>query len=477
MNTTVLKILSPEIYLTGLILSILSVHLFTKKTKPLELIRWAAFGALPAFAILFCLWPVSKNAFYGSFEINPFTTFLKMLFLASTIPVLAMTGESLKILKNRSADFAVLILIAVLGSFFLASAGDLITLFITIEWLTISLYILTAYLKKGNEALETGTKYLIMGAFSSALFLYGVSFIYGVVGGFSFDQIRAATPALEGNPIFIIGFLLVLSGIGFKISMFPFHLWAPDVYQGAPTPVTAFLSVISKTAGFVALFKFLFLGIGVSYLNWPVLLALLSGITILYGNLGALGQSNMKRLFAYSGIGHAGYLLMGVSGGNLKGIEAALFYLVAYAISNLLAFLVITIANRELKNGDISSYRGLAKKSPMLAGVFFIALLSLGGIPPLAGFFGKFLVIQTALSSGYLWLALLGAINVIVSLYYYLSIIKEMYFKQPNAGKEKIRLEFLTQLLLTSLATATILLGIFQEPLFALARTGAQNLF
>jgi NADH-quinone oxidoreductase subunit N len=167
---------------------------------------------------------------------------------------------------------------------------------------------------------------------------------------------------------------------------------------------------------------------------------------------------------------------MGVSGGNLMGIEAALFYLTAYAISNLLAFLVITIANRELKDGEISSYRGLAKKNPMLAGTFFIALLSLGGIPPLAGFFGKFLVIQTALSSGYFWLALLGAANVIVSLYYYLSIIKEMYFKQPNAGKEKIRLDFLTQLLLTLLASAAILLGIFQEPLLALVRTGAQNL-
>lgn len=473
---SILKILSAEIYLTGLILAVLSFQLFTKKPKPLGLIRWSVFGMLPVFSILFCLWPMSANAFHGSFKINPLSTFLKILMLASAVPILAMAGEFFKILKNRTSDFTILILIAVLGSFFLASAGDLITLFIAIEWLTISLYILTAYLKKGNETLEAGTKYLIMGAFSSALFLYGISFIYGTVGRLAFDQIRAVAPVLQGNPVFAIGFLLVLSGIGFKISMFPFHLWAPDVYQGAPTPITAFLSVISKTAGFAALFKFLFTGIGTS-LNWPILLAILSALTLLYGNLGAIGQSNMKRLFAYSGIGHAGYLLMGVSGGNSRGIEAVLFYLVAYAISNLLAFLVITIANRELKEGEISSYRGLAKKNPLLAGTFFIALLSLGGIPPLAGFFGKFLVIQTALASGYAWLALLGAVNVIVSLYYYLSIIKEMYFKQPGAGKEKMRLGFLTQLLLVSLAAATILLGIFQEPVFAVARTSAQSLF
>jgi NADH-quinone oxidoreductase subunit N len=206
-------------------------------------------------------------------------------------------------------------------------------------------------------------------------------------------------------------------------------------------------------------------------------MALASAITLLYGNLGALGQTNMKRLFAYSSIGHAGYLLMGVASGTLRGIESTLFYLVAYAVSNLLAFLVITIANRELKSEEISCYRGLAKKNPLLAGTFFIALLSLGGIPPFAGFFGKFLVIQSALASNYFWLALLGALNVIVSLYYYLSIIKEMYFRPAGPGKGKIRIEFLTQILLIVLASATILLGIFQEPVFALARLSAQSLF
>jgi len=484
MNASALKILSPEGYLTGLILFILSLELFGKKARSVELIRWSAFGTLPVFVILYFLWPVSREAFGGAFQIDPLATFLKGLFLASGICVLAMAGESVKILKKRSVDFCILILIAVLGSFFLASAGDLITLFITIEWLTISLYILTAYLKKGKETLEAGTKYLVMGAFSSALFLYGISFIYGVTGGLSFDQIRIAAPAVQGNQIFTIGFLLILSGIGFKISMFPFHLWAPDVYQGAPTPVTAFLAVVSKTAGFAALFKFLFLAIGASFLNWPLLIALLSAITILYGNLGALGQVNMKRLLAYSSIGHAGYLLMGVASGTLRGIEATLFYLAAYAVSNLLAFLVVTIANRELKSEEISSYRGLAKKNPLLAGTFFIALLSLGGIPPLVGFFGKFLVIQSALASQYLWLALLGAVNIIVSLYYYLSIIKEMYFSLPagrqapaSGGKQEIKIAPLTQSLLLLLAFGVIAIGVFQEPIFALAHTAAQSLF
>jgi NADH-quinone oxidoreductase subunit N len=473
-------VLSPEIYLIALILFILSLHLFSKKISVIGIIRGSSFGTLPLFILLYFQWPISIQRFYGSFEINSFSTFFKGLFVISIIPVLAMTAEFLKILKKRSVDFCILLLIALLGSFFLASAHDLITLFITVEWLTLSLYILTAYLRTGNGALEAGTKYLIMGAFSAALFLYGISLIYGATGSLNFDQIRMVAVNLKENHLFTVGFLLILAGIGFKISAFPFHLWAPDVYQGAPTPITAFLSIVSKTAGFLALLKFLFLAVGVTYLNWPFLVALISALTLLYGNLGALGQSNMKRLFAYSSIGHAGYLLMGMAGGNANGIEATLFYLVAYCLSNALAFLVITIVNRELKGEEISIYRGLAKKNPKLAGAFFIALLSLGGIPPLAGFFGKFLVIQSALSSGYLWLALLGAVNVITGLYYYLSIVKEMYFPKligASGGKEEIKIGLLTQFLLLLLAILIIILGIFQEPVFNFAHLATQNLF
>ena len=470
------RLFGPEIGLTTLILLVLFFDLFGE-IKLASLIRSSIFGACLIFVILFFLWPANGTAFYGMFVVNPLAIFLKGIFLGALILTLFMTQEYMKNLGERTGDFVLLILISTLGAFFLASANDLITLFITIEWMTISLYVLTSYLKADDYALEAGTKYLIMGAFSSAMFLYGISFVYGTIGSVHFDQIRAGLSHAQQEPLFLMGLLLILSGIGFKIAAFPFQLWVPDVYQGAPTPITAFLSVASKTAGFTALIKILFVALNPNHLNWPILIALLSATTLMYGNLGALGQTNMKRLFGYSSIGHAGYLLMGIASGNQPGMEATLFYLAAYAVSNLMAFLVIVIANRELGSGEIAAYRGFAKKSPFLAGIFFLALLSLGGIPPLAGFFGKFLVLQAAIARGYLWLALLGAVNVIISLYYYLSIVKEMYFKQAGSGEEKIKVEVPVKTLLFALVLATVGIGVFQEPLLGLVKSAAYTLF
>ncbi|MBI4372501.1 MAG: NADH-quinone oxidoreductase subunit N [Candidatus Omnitrophica bacterium] len=461
----------PELSLAGLILLLLSFELFSKTYRP-KLIYLAVTGCFFIFLTFIPLWPISGSALYDMFQVNALSTFMKGILLGAAFLTLLTAREYTETLGHRSNDFLILILVSTLGAFFLASTNDLISLFITIEWMTISLYILTAYLRTDEYSLEAGTKYLIMGAFSSALFLYGISFIYGMVGGIGFDQIRQALPAVQENPLFLAGFFLILSGIGFKISAFPFQLWVPDVYQGAPTPVTAFLSVASKTAGFTALIKILFVMTGQNTLNWPIVIGVLSATTLLYGNLGALGQTNMKRLLAYSSIGHAGYLLMAAATGTLLGIEALLFYLVAYAISNLTVFLIVTITNRDLGNGEIASYRGLAKKNPFLAACFFIALLSLGGIPPLAGFFGKFLVLQAAVLRGYLWLALLGAVNVIISLYYYLSVVKEMYFKTA-AADEKIKLRTSTQILLLLLVIAIIGIGIFQAPLLNLVKIAA----
>ncbi len=466
----------PEIGLIALILIVLFFELFGKVSAS-NILRGSILGTFLISIILFLVWPMSGTALYGMFTLNPLALFLKGLFLGSSILTLFMVREYKVSLGERSSDFALLILVATLGAFFLASANDLITLFITIEWMTISLYVLTSYLKTDEYALEAGTKYLIMGAFSSAMFLYGISFVYGTVGGIHFDQIRMALPHVQQTSLFLVGLLLILAGIGFKVAAFPFQLWVPDVYQGAPTPVTAFLSVASKTAGFAALIKILFVATDPAQLNWSTLIAVLSATTLLYGNLGALGQTNMKRLFAYSSIGHAGYLLMGIASGTQMGIEAVFFYLAAYAISNLTAFLAIVIANRELGSGEIAAYRGLGKKSPILAGVFFLSLLSLGGIPPLAGFFGKFLVLQAAVTRGYLWLAILGAVNVIVSLYYYLSVVKEMYFKQGQAAERKIKIGRPAKVALILLAIATVGIGIWQEPILYLAKSAAHTLF
>lgn len=467
-------VFAPELGLGVMLIFHLLFHLF-QKIEPQKLIQSMVTGLFLILAMLVLLYEYSSLSLYGTFRIDPFAILLKGIFTFSAVATLLMTREFAEQLGERANDFCLIILTAILGSFFLASSNDLITLFITIEWMTISLYVLTTFLRGDLYSLEAGVKYLIVGAFSSALFLYGISLLYGAAGSLFFADIQqfltAGTTALA-----TIGFFLILAGIGFKVAMFPFQLWVPDVYEGAPTPVTAFLSTASKTAGFAALLKFLFLTVGTQILNWPYLLLCLSTVTLIYGNLAALRQTNMKRLFAYSSIAHAGYLLMGIATAGRFGVEAALYYLITYVLSNAAAFLVIVIANRELDSGDISAYQGLAKKSPFLSGIFFIALLSLGGIPPLAGFFAKFLILDALVRNGYVWLALIGAVNVVISLYYYLSVVKEMYFRLP-ASKNEIRLSKTTQIFLFCLAAGIILLGIVQEPVLQVVRLSASALF
>ncbi len=480
------SIFGPELGVLVVLIFHLLFDLF-QKIDPKKFVRSSVVGLLFVLVTLVQLWPHTDLSLYGMFRLNPLATLLKGIFTLSGIGVLLMAGEFSEKLGERANDFCLIVLTALFGSFFLASSNDLITLFITIEWITISLYILTSFLKNDLYSLEAGVKYLIVGAFSSALFLYGISLVYGAVGSLFFADIKTFL-ATGTSSFFTVGFFLILAGIGFKIAMFPFQLWVPDVYEGSPTPVTAFLSVISKTAGFVALFKFLFLAVGTEWMNCPYLFLLLSPVTLIYGNLAALRQTNMKRLFAYSSIAHVGYLLMGIAVANRLGVEATIYYLIAYALSNSAAFLVIVIANRELGSGEISAYRGLAKKSPYLSGIFFIALLSLGGIPPLAGFFAKFLILNAAVMKGYFWLALIGAVNVVIALYYYLSVVKEMYFstkqtggsasggKQPSS-KDEIQLSTATRIFLFCLAAGIILLGVVQEPILQLVRLSTAALF
>lgn len=469
-----LTLFGPELGVLVILIFHLLFDLF-QKIDPRKFIRSSVVGLLFILIILVLLWEYAGISLYGMFQIDPLATFMKGIFTFSGIATLLMAEEFASKLGERTNDFCLIVLTAVFGSFFLASSNDLITLFITIEWITISLYILTTFLKNDLYSIEAGVKYLIVGAFSSALFLYGISLVYGAVGSLFFANIKQFS-TVGTSPFFTVGFFLILAGIGFKIAMFPFQLWAPDVYEGSPTPVTAFLSIASKTAGFVALFKFLFLAVGTEFMNWPRLFLLLSPVTLVYGNLAALRQTNMKRLFAYSSMSHVGYLLMGVAAANRLGIEAAIYYLITYALSNAAAFLVIVIANRELKSGEISAYRGLAQKSPFLSGVFFIALLSLSGIPPLAGFFAKFLILNAVVLNGHLWLALIGAVNVVISLFYYLSIVKEMYFRQPSS-KDEIQLSKGIQLFLFCLVAGIILLGIVQEPVLQVVRLSASILF
>ena len=427
---------------------------------------WAlSFKGMLVFGALL-LWQ-QLSGLGGTFQdmlvIDRFSAYFKGLFLLTGAVIVIMTRESQHQLPANIGAFYILLLSALLGTLILASINDLLMLFLGLELLTFSLYIMAAYLRTDARSVEAGMKYLILGSVSSGFLVYGVALLYGFAGSTSFPVIRDALSRGPGPVMAQAGLWLILAGLGFKIAMVPFHFWVPDVYEGAPTPVVAFLSVGSKMAGVVAILRVLY-GVFAPVAGlWTDLLAVLSAATMLYGNLGAIPQTNIKRLLGYSSIGHAGYLLMGLSTGTIAGAQAVAYYLLAYVFSNLTVFLVVVVAGNALGGDALDDYKGLSKRSGFLAAMMFLGLLSLAGVPPLAGFVGKLLVLLRATESHRLWLVAIGAVNVAISLYYYLMVVKRMYL-DPPASSAPIRVHPLTASVLVFLALGILAVGIVQEP-------------
>ena len=466
------SIFTTEIGLVALSLGCLVLDIFIpsdeKKGKLLAAVAMAGVAGL--FANLCLGWQHFGSAFGGSFAQDGLAFFFKLLFLLAGFFALFMAKSYQNHLERGRGEFILLILFSLTGLSVLASASDFLLLFVSIETLTVSLVIMTAYLRKENRSIEAGLKYLILGAISTALFLYGLSFIYGATGSTSYAEIgqKLAGQARPLSPPFLFGMALVISSLGFKIAAVPFQLWTPDIYEGAPTPVTAYLAMASKAAGFAALLRLMLTVFGPAQGVLIVLFAGLSALTILYGNLGAIPQTNIKRLLGYSSIGHAGYLLVGLAAFSHAGKEALLFYLLSYLFSTAGAFLVIVAVSSHLKNDEISGYAGLSQKSPLLAAGMLLALLSLAGVPPLGGFFAKFYLLWAGMRAGFLWLVVIGVLNVITSLYYYLKIVKTMYIDKPASApsSDGTKLELtLSQKTIQYFSIAGILvLGIWQEP-------------
>jgi NADH-quinone oxidoreductase subunit N len=395
--------------------------------------------------------------------VDPFALYFKGLFLLTTGLVIVMTRRFARQLPGNVGAFYMLLFTALLGMLVLASVNDLLMLFLGLELLTFSLYIMAAYLKTDARSIEAGMKYLIMGSVSSGFLVYGMALLYGAFGGTGFAVIRQGVASGAVPPVAYMGLLFIVAGLGFKVAAVPFHLWVPDVYEGAPTPVVALLSVGSKMAGMVALLRLLdgvFLRLQGA---WGGLIAVLSAATMLYGNLGAIPQTNIKRLLGYSSIGHAGYLLMGLSTAAVGGMPAVGYYLLAYLLSNLTVFFVVADASNALGGDALDDYKGLAKRSGLLAAAMFIGLLSLAGVPPLAGFVGKLLVLLAAADAGRLWLVALGAVNVAISLYYYLMVVKRMYLDAPRTSSP-IAVPLLSKLVLGGLLLGILAVGIWQQP-------------
>lgn len=396
------------------------------------------FGVVLLSLLVLAAPTVDGSLIFGGMLRNDLTAFIfRALFLvAGLITALIATASPV---VGKQGEFYVVIVAAVIGMSLLAMSADLVMVYLALETTSITLYALTGFLREDAKSAESGLKYFLYGAFTSSIMLYGFSLLYGFTGQ---SNVYAMASALTAQNVpALLALLLVLVGFGFKISAVPFHFWAPDVYEGAPTPVTGFLSTASKAAGFAVLIRVLLAVFPDLSDLWVPLMAVLSMFTMTLGNVVALTQRNIKRLLAYSSIGHAGYMLMGLAAFSNNGLAAVLYYLGMYTLTNLTAFGVIILVSRVTGSDEIADFSGLSRRSPGLALAMLVALLSLGGIPPLAGFFGKFYLFTAVLeqaaaptlhSTTYYVLAVVGILNAIISLYYYLVVLKVIYLNPPK---------------------------------------------
>ena len=475
-NPANISLFLPEIVLCGLIVLLFILDLTLPKSgKPiLGVVTSTGFALALAVALVTRRsWGIT---FHGAYEADSITTFFKVFFLLCALLVTAVSREYAPRFERGIAEYYILMTLATLGMVVLSAAGNLLVFFVALELVTMSFYVMTAYHSTQERSLEAGTKYLVMGALSSAVLLYGIAFVYGATGSIDFGVIAQAAQRAETPGLLILGLVLILSGLGFKIACVPFQFWAPDVYEGAPTPVTAFLSVGSKAAGFMILLRLLLEVFGGLQSQWVLATGAFAAMTIFYGNLGALRQHNFKRLLAYSSIGHAGNLLIGIAAASPLGAGAVVFYLTAYLFTNLAIFLVLVTVSRNMESEEISHFSGLAKRSPFLAAAMFIALLSLAGVPPLAGFTGKFFLLLAAVKSDMVWLAVIGAVNVVISLYYYLRIINTMYFKEPQT-QSPVLMGRMTRAALIACLAAIVGLGVIGETFVHIAMAAVRPLF
>jgi NADH-quinone oxidoreductase subunit N len=420
---------------------------------------------------------VPKLVFGGMVRQDWLSFVFKMLFIFGA-GITALFAMDIEILSKRG-EFYVLMLIATIGMNLMASAGDLIMLYLAIETTSIPLYVLAGFWRTDPKSTESGFKYFLFGALTSTVMLYGFSLLYGMTGETGLQKVAEALVNGSAPLTMIVGsMLLVLVGFGFKISAVPFHFWAPDVYEGAPTPVAGFLSTASKAAGFSVLLRVLILVYGGSTtFYWTGFLAVLSVITMTLGNLLALSQRNIKRMLAYSSIAHAGYILIGVVALGELGVSSVVFYLIAYLITNLASFGIVAVFARTTGTDEISAYAGLSRRAPGLSLALMVALLSLAGMPPLAGFIAKVFVFAAAVKSQWIWLAFVGVINSIVGLYYYLTVLKVVYLYRSDDEDKVITITRSHKLALVILCIGIILVGTLFAPWYQWSVTAASSMF
>ncbi len=479
----------PEVIVIVTLLGVLVGDLIFGRSAARSLCYFAVGGLLSSIVALVLQWDNPQPvAFFGEYTSDPLSVVFRGIVALSAAVTILMSISYVEQTGTALAEFVTILLTATLGGMLLSGATELVTIFVSLETLSISSYLMTGYMKRDPRSNEAALKYLLIGASSSAVFLYGVSLLYGLSGGeTTLPEIAIGIANANGSLSLglVVSLIFVIAGIAFKISAVPFHQWAPDVYEGSPTPVVAFLSVGSKAAGFALAIRLLVTAFPQVIEQWHFVFTALAILSMVLGNVVALAQTSMKRMLGYSSIAQAGFLMIGMVLGTETGYASMVFYLFVYLFMNLGAFACVILFTLRTGTDRISDYAGLYQKDPFLTLALSICLLSLGGIPPLAGFFGKIYIFWAGWKAGAYGLVLLALVASVVSIYYYLRVVKMMVVKEPNEMSDVIKnypvtnwnIPGMRSLQVATLATliATSLAGIFSNPLFTIANSSVSN--
>ena len=467
----------PELILAIFGMLILVADLVWREKGHNALAWMTLLGFILAFAATISIWGANASLFAEMYVVDLFSAFFKLLATVTGILIVLVSMDYLRGRTPYRGEFFALFTFAILAMVMMASSASLLMIYLSIEFLSYMSYLLTGFLREDKKSNEAAIKYFLYGAITSAVMLYGLSLLYGISGSLNLNDIaRAFASSVDPTTrvVALVSTALVIAGLGFKISLVPFHQWAPDVYEGAPTPITAFLSVGSKAVGFAVLLRVALIALPAFQSHWAQLLAVISIITMTLGNLVALRQTNIKRMLAYSSIAQAGYILIGLVALNLKGaspfagLNGILIYLFAYLFTNLGAFICVIAIENATGIVEIPQYAGLVKRAPFVAALFVIFFLSLAGIPPTAGFIGKFFIFGAALREGYLFLAAVAIVNSVVSVFYYFSVVRQAFFEEAKDATP-IRLAPAIAFSLVASAAMVLLVAVYPEPLLNLA--------
>ena len=479
-----IKYIAPELSLLCFALLIIMLDLFISNKKALPIIAVAG-ALLSAFFVLMLWGGQSTEAFYRTIAIDQFGLFFKLLILAAMVLVILASNRYVAKFERFQGEFYVLLMLSAIGLMLLVSAINLITIYVALELSSISLYILVSFLKDKKSS-EAGLKYLILGSVASAILLYGMALVFGMTGNTCLTCIADYTKgmgavSLVSVPALLVGLVLLITGFGFKIASVPFQMWVPDVYEGAPTPITAYLSVASKAAGFAVITRILMTAFGMPawlHNEWAIIIAVLAAVTMTVGNVTALLQTNIKRMLGYSSIAQAGYLMVGLAaigmGSQVDGTARSglLFFLLSYTLTNLGAFIAIIAISNKINSDQIDDYTGMGKRAPMLAVALTLCMVSLTGLPPTAGLIAKIYIFSGAVDQGLLWLVIIAVINSCISAFYYFKVVKVMWMGEP-ASPDKVTSSWPEWLALALCCIPVVVIGVLPGAFIALVQNAS----